>query len=305
MRTRRSLAIALSALLVSAIPLAAQRVVRETDSATTVPAELALALTATWPGSEGASEIVIGGLPDAFPSDLAPPAGGRVLGGATFRRDEGPFGGASVAIIASALAPDAARDATTSRLERAGWEHPRRHEDRGGFVATMRPYPSLFCRGDRMLMAAATPRAGGGSLLRLRLQTTDRGAGRSPCEPEDERRSALRAFDDVPMPALYPPEGSSGNFSSESSGGSSSRTSATRLRTSLSPAQLVSHYAAQLREAGWSLRAPVADELAAVQTGLLTDEEGRTWHGALVALSLPGGREVDLSFRVMRPDAKD
>ena len=105
------------------------------------------------------------------------------------------------------------------------------------------------------------------------------------------------------MPSLRAPAGAGGNYSTGSTGGRGTRTATTRLRTTLEPAQVVSHYAAQLREAGWTLRPPLADDITAVQSGQYSDAEGRLWHGSLFALALPGGEEVGVTFSLARRDA--
>jgi hypothetical protein len=66
------------------------------------------------------------------------------------------------------------------------------------------------------------------------------------------------------------------------------------------PGELVDHFGAQLREAGWTPDERTSAEGVAVETFRVTDSGGVAWHGVLVA-SLPSA-DADrvIALRVTR-----
>jgi hypothetical protein len=79
-----------------------------------------------------------------------------------------------------------------------------------------------------------------------------------------------------------------------------SREVTTRLQTALGASELVAHYAPQLASAGWALGGAVRREGGALQTATLRDQQGRAWHGILMATEIPTTREREVLFRILR-----
>ena len=309
MRARHAAMLSLVALALPLAPLAAQRVVTvRSDSAAAVPAELALALVSGWAGGRAAeAEIVVGTLPTVFPAEVLPETGGRALGAFVTRDADGRRRGWAVGVIAAAAAPDSAIAALRARLARAGWRPAPDELDLGreGFVEAHEERPRTLCRDSLSLDASAVPRATGGAVLRVVVQPTESGRRFSRCSPERARRMERFSTTDAPMPTLRAPAGADSRGGG-SSVGPSSRTATARIRSALTPARLVAHYAAQLREEGWALDAPLAEGALAAQAARLSDGEGRVWHGALVAMRLPGDENVvEVSFHVARADPSE
>ena len=259
-----------------------------------IPAELVRALLAGAWGGAADPTVVVGRTPLAFPGEIVPAAGARVLGGVSFPR--GSWIRHAVVVATDAPA-GAAGDSLAARLERAGWHRPDEQEMRG-FVPSAAERPAVFCRDSLVVGARAEPRPSGGSRLLVDLRVAPEGRRGSPCS-EERRRGRLAMHDDAPIPALRAPAGatSTGQSSSARDG---ERSVSTRLHTSSPPATLVSHYAAQLRDAGWTLRPPLESAEFVAQSGVLTDPQGVRWSALLTAMALPGGEEVDLSLRVVR-----
>jgi hypothetical protein len=269
------------------------------DSPATVPSELAIALMTGFMGpSTGEPRIAVGQLPPDFPPDLLPRLDGRVLGGATMPR--GSFV-RHIVIIASPAAADSALGALRATLERSGWHRPEEPEMQG-FVPTGMDRPMILCRDSLYIGTSVAPRPAGGSRLRLDVSQVRGETFGGPCGARRDRRFGPSR--DVPVPALRAPIGASSHGQS-SSGGADGRTLTTRLHTTLAPAALVAHYAAQLREGGWSMRPVLESGEAAVLAGGLTDAAGVRWQGLLSVLALDGLDERDVSFRVVRVAPED
>lgn len=74
-----------------------------------------------------------------------------------------------------------------------------------------------------------------------------------------------------------------------------------RLQTTLAPADVLDHYAAQFREAGWTTSPPASDGGTAALTAGVRDARGATWR-ALVAVTALSPTERELVIHLLRHD---
>jgi hypothetical protein len=88
-------------------------------------------------------------------------------------------------------------------------------------------------------------------------------------------------------------------------GGRNYMEASARLKTELRPAQLLAHYAAQLRADGWTPRSETAGNDVTGQAWRINDREGRAWVGVLIAIALPESEERMMLFRVTPLDSRD
>ena len=282
----RTLPLAGLLLALAALPAAAQQ------QGETVPRELVMTLLGS-SGSSSGPQLLVGRLPADFPAALAP-AGARVVGSLARRGEQ------TVVFALPEPCPEAAA-AYRRTAEGAGWTTPPSFGmiQPQGFLPPsmgMSGPPSFFCQGERMLHFSSFPREGGGSYLKLDL----RSAGEhSPCSREAAQH--MQTFQrDFPVPALHAPENVEFRGGGTSGGGNDFREAGARVGTPMAPAELLAHYAAQLRQTGWTPAGSSAGEGVALQTFVRRDESGQEWHAVLSAVALPGSDKRDLSLRITR-----
>ncbi len=266
--------IALIALLV-AIPVAAQQ--------TSIPEELVYGLL----GGRGSMSqtITVGQPPPGFPSDLKWPASARVLGGVESGRSS------VVAIVALPGNVAAARPVVEQTLIAAGWmvRQPDSPQPASGFQRTSgfqsgggpgMGGPPVFCKGPSQIIMSTQARTTEQTYVRLDYQPGD---PRRPnaCEP-----TTRSLFDEGPLPLLTIPEGSR-QGSGGTSGGSNGREAYTQLETPATAKELVDHFSAQIRQAGWTAVGRNDTQGASTATFVL-QKDGRNWHAVLVAMDFPG-----------------
>ena len=247
-----------------------------------VPGELVRALLAepSGRGYEVRPMLESGSLPRELAETPLPP-GARVVGGAVYpERVEG---------VAFVPGEPPTLAAYAQVLQRAGWQ-PRRLRVLVARDAT--DDPSEFCdANDRTVTVSILPVREGGSYLKLRSHGP---AGF--CRPRGPDAQA-----ESPLPLLRAPEGAEmRNGSGGAGGGTFEQEVYGRLETALSPAALVAHYAGLLRQAGWTLAPPAADEGTATVTARRCDGQGNTWH-AVIAASALSPTERDVTVRAVRP----
>jgi hypothetical protein len=282
----RTLPLAGLLLTLAALPAAAQ----QRDEM--VPRELVMTLLGS-SGSSSGPELLVGRLPADFPAALAP-AGARVVGSLSRRGEQ------TVVFALPQPCPEAAA-AYRRTVEGAGWTGPPSSGmiEPQGFLppamGTAGP-SSLFCQGERILHFGTFPREGGGSYLRLTFHSA---IEHSPCSRQMARgpESYWREF---PVPALHAPENVEFRGGGMSGAGDDFRETGARVGTPMPPAELLAHYAAQLRQAGWTPAGTSAGEGVALQTFVRRDASGQSWHAVLSAVALPGSDKRDLSLRITR-----
>jgi hypothetical protein len=248
-----------------------------------VPGELVRALLVghIGGGDEQRPTLVSGSLPRELAGTPLPP-GARAVGGLV--SDDEVEG---VAFVPGG--PPLTLSAYAQVLRRAGW-HPRRL-----WVLVSRDATddtSEFCDANgRMVSVSIVPVRDGGSYLKLRSH--------GPigfCTPGVAYMQV-----ESPLPLLRAPAGAEMRGGSGGYGGSPFEGDTYgRLETALSPAAVVEHYAGVLRQAGWAVAPPAADEATATATGELRDARGNTWHG-VIAVSALSPTEHDVMVRVVRP----
>lgn len=256
-----------------------------TAAQNSVPMELVRALL----GRRATANVVVGRVPDGFPTEVIP-AGARVVGGYG-SSDE--LAAHTVAVVAVPQPPREARPALRTALTPAGWADPRTGRQPSGFVSSTSEPASLLCRGNETLYYSVMPRQEGGSYLRLD-HTRVTSQGYSPCSAPQERRVP----EGQELPMLTSPEGvvasNTGISTSFPDGVQESRA---RLLTTMPPAELLAHFAAQLREAGWTASPATAGSDAGSQTFRKRDPAGKELFGLLTAVAYPDSNARDLAFR--------
>lgn len=257
-----------------------------------VPQELVAALLVGMVAPESTNpEIVVGRLPDDLPFEVPRPEKARVVG-ALARSKSGTL------VFSVAEPPLEAMKAYRELLRRTGWDDPGR-ERGSGFQPPPIAYSGMFCQGEkRSISTTAAERSDGQTMLQVRYAESGR---YSPC---DDRQRENMFSPRGPMPTFYPPRGASivdGNVG----GGRNYMEASARLKTELRPAQLLAHYAAQLRADGWTPRSETAGNDVTGQIWRINDHEGRAWVGVLIAIALPESEERMMLFRVTPLDSRD
>lgn len=280
MKPLRSLPVLVLAVLLPVTSAAAQA-----GQQPTVPVELVRALLPGWgPEGEQAPEILVGRLPEAVSRILELPPGARPVGSVVYRTS-------STNIVAVPRAAEVAEQ-LEQRLLDSGWVRAPRM-GQGGFEARSVGEPVHLCRGEETTLGVSTARGvGEDGYLRIYHITEMR---QSPCYRMDRLRGPwLQA----PLPSLRPPPGVPARGGGTS--GSSERVeSVVFLTTDLTAAELLAHYAAQLRQHGWTALDEAVSAGIAVQTWRFTDEEGKAWHATLLAVELLEGRQREMVLRAV------
>src|ERR1700741_799888 len=108
--------------------------------------------------------------------------------------------------------------------------------------------------------------------------------------------------DELPIASLRAPDGAVA-WNGGSGGGGDSWQASTRLQTALSAAQLMDHYAAQLRQAGWTTQAPARDGSVLSLSAERSGRKGRPWRALLAVTELDAPSQYDLIIRFVGGDA--
>jgi hypothetical protein len=280
------------------LTLAAQQ-----PDAAPVPRELALALLGFAEYSQSKPTITIGMAPVAYVT-AAIPRMARVLGGARYpsRRGENER---STTILVMRETPDSALAIMSAHLERAGWRPPPAPDwDNQGFALigpTMPGHIISYCGDSSVITASIVDDDGNGSIVRL---GSHRPLRNTMCDPEFRERFMSRGGrDGVRLPTLRPPSGASG-VGGGSCGGGDSRSANAEMQSLLSAADMVAHYAAQLREQGWTLGNRATEGDLSVQTARRTDENGLDLFLTLTDVRI-GQRDHSLTLRVFTPSRRE
>jgi hypothetical protein len=248
--------------------------------ATQLPASLVTALlVGNRAGTAGSGHYYVGVLPPGFPASLSPAAPAVVVGGTT----SGPqlvvvFADTTRRFLASYL----------KGLEDSGWVQPVM-ESTGGFQSGGDGRYSFYCHEGSRVSAMAVPGAPFGAYVQVTYQKIDINS----CV---NRRTMATRVSELVLPSLLPPTGTE-TSSSRSGGGSNEQSAQTHMTaTSLPPAAIAAHYAAQLIAAGWTASSPASSEKVAAQQFDARDRDGKAWGGALVVVVVGSDRDVTLSM---------
>ncbi len=242
-------------------------------------AALALALRLMGHGfsfpDDAPTRLLVARLPDPLPVPVPLPDGARIVGSQI-------LGAVATIVLDVDLSEDAALAFYRERLEADGWTLPEQQPGMhgGGFAPSWRTPPLLYCRSARgpSLSVQATAVEGGPTDVRLNLNTDPR---QSPCAPQP-RHPGMRD----PLPTLTPPAGAR-QMPQGGGGGSDGYYSNATLRTDLDPAVIGAHYAAQLRDAGWTAQGEGHAGPVAWSAWTFRDGDGEEWRGLLFALRRP------------------
>ena len=98
------------------------------------------------------------------------------------------------------------------------------------------------------------------------------------------------------FPALEAPAGSRTVGTSGGGGSPDTRETSTTLQTSLTPQQLLAHYAAQLAKSGWSVGTALTGDSLSAQRVSAKDTKGREWTGALTVVSMHSESHVTVQM---------
>ncbi len=240
-------------------------------------------------GDDAPARLLVGRLPDPSPVPIPVPDGARVVGSQV-------LGSVATIVLDVDLPEDAALAFYRERLEADEWTPPAQQPGMhgGGFAPTWRGPTLMYCRSTRgpSLSVQATAVEGGPTDVRLNLNTDAR---QSPCAPQPHH-PGMRDL----LPTLTPPAGAR-QTPQGGGGGSDSYYSNATVRTDLDPAALGAHYAAQLRDAGWTAQGEGHEGPVAWSAWTFRDGDGEEWRGLLFALRRP---ETDGAYVVyLRADA--
>lgn len=280
----------------------AQLFVRDT---TPVPRDLALALITAQSFDGSTPTLVVGRLPDSSVAPLVP-RGARVLGGLTFGQRRGP-GTNHTTVLEVPETPDSIMNVLEATLERLGWRPPPimiADEQRGGFVvghqASYGPAGAsslMFCKDSGFLTVSATG-AGHVSIVRLMVNAEMMGI----CDRN--RNFMMRQMAMLELPTLRPPAGTTAMGGGGGGGGMGSREMSTQLRSRLTAAEMVAHFAPQLEEQGWKIASRIEQPDLSVVTAKKPAENGATLQLILVD-SRFDVRSHHASVRVWNPAMRD
>lgn len=259
-----------------------------------VPADLVNALVAPSSGTPP-SEFFVGVAPPGWPAALHPTAPATVLGGLRNRRQ------LTLLFVDSTTRHPLA--AYTRALEGAGWTRPPiaqlpGFQDRGGFQSSDGRQP-FWCRDSTRVRLTERPDSAGFTRVRVAYEML----AAMPCAPTPTLRASVSAqLAVLDIPPLLPPTGLRSVGSGSSSAGSSMYVRTSFDSTTMTPRELLAHYAAQLTAAGWRSFAPTVADSFAAQHFEVRDEWDRIWRGTL--LVMPTGHRRDVGILMARPDIR-
>ncbi|HEU4456756.1 MAG TPA: hypothetical protein VFR81_27050, partial [Longimicrobium sp.] len=252
-----------------------------------VPEELVRALLYPYVHrGEAPPSIVAGRLPDEIPAGVLPSGSIQLIGGVSHPR------GHSRAVLNLPGAPAEAITGYRTQLERAGWRRSP-HPDFAQAPGRLERVFGLCGVDGTLLVAFAAPRPGGGSTLQLSVM---RGETARAEHPSYCHGATPEHIDDSLLPPLRGPDGARGG-SSGSSQALTVQERHVRLVTTLTPVDLAAHYAGQLREAGWTVGAPVGVGASATVRIERRDARERPWHGVVAATAVADSQR-DVVVRV-------
>lgn len=234
--------------------------------ASTVPAQLVSALiTAARGGADDSSTYFVGALPPGWPAGAAAPASAVVVGGMADR-------GTLIGIFDS---PDARPVITFDSLfESRGWRRPSFLTRQTGFQSSPTE-ASFFCRDSASVSANPAPSPGGHHYVQVRFTPRSR---TSSCSAT-QKKTVIPGM--LELPKLLPPKGSYSLGGGGHGGQDEQLASALVERTTLTPKELLDHYATQLSAAGWTALPMTSTDRSAVQSFDARDTSGGPWAGAL------------------------
>ena len=253
-----------------------------------VPMELVTALVASpFNGQGAAPRIFIGEVPNGVPAADLPPKPVTVLGGMS--------AGAYRTVVFVYPSADSDPASTFMKfLVGAGWTRPAVAFQRSGFVeaGALHSRSGTLCRDSARVTVIPLRGAPSGSAWVRADFYPERGM--SPCT----QRPRMEFLEELVFPVLEAPAGSRTLGTSGTGGSLDWRDISTSLQTSLTPAQLLAHYAAQLQKGGWIVGTALTSDSLGAQRVTTKDTKGHEWTGALVVSA--SGTESHVALQMAR-----
>jgi hypothetical protein len=250
----------------------------DSNDASVLP-RLALSLVGTLV-HEPAS-LVVGRVPDGWPSSLIPPPPASVLGGTSAGRS-------LTAIFFYPHSVEAPFADCCALLEANGWTPPGGILGEG-FASTG---SAMLCRESMLANVRRTPSTLPDTSIVVSLAPCDGW----PCSAD----AKMPDHGTLRVPRLQSPPGVRWDSGGGSSGGGDQTTSHIRVTTDVAPAELLPFYSTQLTAAGWKTGALQISETSAIQWLDATDHRGRSWHGLLNVYMNGAGSEVFIYMATVR-----
>ena len=266
MRIRSALASALVVLL----PMSASGQEPPLTQPASIPIDLALALTGSGGlGSEAEVQILVGAIPEWALNRVSLPNGWRPIGSAF-------LGTTVIGVVQVPTGNDSLIQRFQQHLERNGWKAPPPPTvyRGGGFqspqsaAATARASRRFqSCRDNHTLNAWIARELPLSTTIAFRLGTPNPGQF-NQCNPPAPDPRMLASMRESPYPTLFDPVSRDGPMMSscydQRSFGSSA--TETRYKASLTPEQVLDHYARQLADSGWMAGSPPRPTIARAWT---------------------------------------
>lgn len=269
-----------AALMLAAVPARAQA------PATDVPIGIVRALFGSpeWSQPDSALRVYVGATPPRVDAGLLPGKPVSVVASSTSP-------GGTTMVLAYPTGSGDAAESYLAFLQSAGWIRPVYPAPRGGFVASGIAQRVMdVCRDSARASAYPVPGAPAGKQwVRVHLY----GSRGQRCEAHPLQGVYTYALE---FPALVPPPGATMISGGGAGGSIDTRETSTRLLSSMSVADLLAHYVAQLQKAGWTVGERLVGDAIGVQALTVRDSQGEPWRGILSVVPTGAMRDVRLSM---------
>jgi len=236
-----------------------------------------------------AQEIMVGRLPEQWPSDLPILQDSRILG------SQVPTSGEMLVILGTDLSLESAYDIYDAALHTAGWTTLQVDQPFGireGFTANLRLQHFNYNRADK-----GKEEQGQGMTLRVKANGLPDGStevrlylGNQESSTTNRRQSRRRFEQPLILPLLNTP-GSAELTTAGSGAGERYRTSTAYVVTELDIHSLANFYTDQLVRAGWQISDVGRSGPIAWSTWLFTSAQGDGWEGTFVVAESQGSVE--------------
>ncbi len=231
-------------------------------------------LTPVYPGAPaGDTKVWIGKLPDDLPVEVPMPEGARIV--ASVQQPQ-PF---TQIILDVPMTPEEITAFYAKALSGKGWQPAPQVSPGGGFVGPA-DVVERYCskEGEAYVEIWSQERAGGPTDVRLNLT--------APADSHMCQEQGPQSMDQGMslIPSLKAPSGAQMTGGGAGSSGDGSAYSSTDMETSLTAEELLAHYNAQLKEAGWELVDQGLTDVVGWSTWKLKDKDGKAWGGTLMVM---------------------
>jgi hypothetical protein len=256
----------------------------------TVPREMAQLLLAGFPmGGTALPELLTGALPEPMASWIVLPLRARVIGSVVYPHST------RAAMVIPAPARPTVMAMQNHMLGKGGWS-PLSMEQQAGLQGTETRESLTLCAPDGGTLTLLP-----GRRLRDGEQMVEIVHSRDVNLPEcGVTEGVHRSHPRDPIPPLRPPPGMEVQRVGSGRGANHAETRAV-VSGSISPRDLLHHYAQQLRDQGWVAGAESVGEWSATQGWTHTGADATNWNGVLVIARAPGADRLAVWLRVEHP----